>query len=118
LPPAEIAEIASRCEGWSFTYSTVQCHIKPVGQDKARGLQQVLRQFFPALKPHQVLTMGDSPNDEAMFDPRFFPVSVGVANILAYRDRLRFLPKYVTAQSEVGGFCELAALLGESCSYD
>jgi hydroxymethylpyrimidine pyrophosphatase-like HAD family hydrolase len=118
LTPIEIAAIARQCVGWSFTYSTVQCHIKPVGQDKARGLQQVLRQAFPALKPCQVLTVGDSPNDEAMFDPRFFPVSVGVANILAYRDRLQHLPQYVTAQSEVSGFCELAALLTGGCSYD
>jgi HAD superfamily hydrolase (TIGR01484 family) len=118
LTPAEITAIASRCQGWSFTYSTVQCHIKPVGQDKARGLQQVLRQYFPALKPHQVLTVGDSPNDEAMFDPRFFPVSVGVANVLAYRDRLRFLPQYVAASSESSGFCELVALLVGCCSYD
>ncbi len=118
LAPADIAAIASRCRGWSFTYSTVQCHIKPVGQDKARGLQQVLRQYFPALKPQQVLTVGDSPNDEAMFDPRFFPVSVGVANVLAYRDRLQSLPKYVATQPEASGFCELVGLLLGCCSYD
>ncbi len=118
LTPTQIAALASQCQGWSFTYSTVQCHIKLAGQDKARGLQQVLRQFFPALKPHQVLTVGDSPNDESMFDPKFFPTSVGVANILTYRDRLQHLPQYVTTQPEASGFCELAALLTGCFSYD
>jgi HAD superfamily hydrolase (TIGR01484 family) len=118
LAPEEIIAIASQCHGWSFTHSTVQCHIKPARQDKARGLQQVLRQCFPMLNPHQVLTVGDSPNDEAMFDPQSFPISVGVANILDYRDRLQHLPKYMTTQSEVSGFCELVALLIGCCSYD
>jgi hydroxymethylpyrimidine pyrophosphatase-like HAD family hydrolase len=86
----ELAAITEQCEqwGWSFTFSTVQCHIKPKQQNKAWGIQKVLRQYYPQLQPEQVLTIGDSPNDEAMFDPKFFPVSVGVANILNYRDRL------------------------------
>jgi hydroxymethylpyrimidine pyrophosphatase-like HAD family hydrolase len=107
----ELAAIALQCEalGWSFTYSTVQCHIKPPLQNKALGIQQVLAQHFPRLHSAQVLTIGDSPNDEAMFDPDIFPVSVGVANILEYGDRLRYKPKYVTTQPEVEGFCELVS---------
>ncbi|NJM45025.1 MAG: HAD family hydrolase, partial [Alkalinema sp. RU_4_3] len=31
-----------RSAGWSFTYSTVQCHIKLVGQEKAVGLGLVV----------------------------------------------------------------------------
>jgi HAD superfamily hydrolase (TIGR01484 family) len=109
----ELEAIALQCQlwSWSFTYSTVQCHIKPKLQNKAWGIQQVLTQHFPHLNPTQVLTVGDSPNDEAMFDPAIFPVSVGVANILEYAERLQHPPQYVTTQPEVDGFCELANLL-------
>lgn len=98
-------------EGWSFTYSTVQCHIKPAGQDKATALLQVWQQHFANLTPAQILTVGDSPNDESLFERAKFPHSVGVANIKHYRDRLHHLPAYITAASEGAGFCELARLL-------
>ncbi len=101
--------IAQRCEswGWSFTYSTVQCHIKPLQQNKAAGLLTVLKDYFPAYSSEQVLTVGDSPNDESLFDASRFPQSVGVANSLHYADRLLHQPTYVTAASEGEGFCEL-----------
>jgi hydroxymethylpyrimidine pyrophosphatase-like HAD family hydrolase len=110
----ELTTIAQQCEawGWSFTFSTVQCHIKPKHQNKAWGIREVLRRYYPQFQPEQVLTLGDSPNDEAMFDPKFFPVSVGVANILNYRDRLQYLPAYVTENHEVDGFIELLQMLG------
>jgi hypothetical protein len=58
-----------------------------------------------------MLTVGDSPNDEAMFNPAKFPISVGVANIRHYQDKMMHLPKYVTQASEFAGFQELAQLL-------
>jgi HAD superfamily hydrolase (TIGR01484 family) len=113
LSEGELEAIALQCQawGWSFTYSTVQCHIKPQLQNKASGIQQVLAQYFPTINPTQVLTIGDSPNDQAMFNPEVFPVSVGVANILKYADRLQYRPKYVTTQAEVDGFCEMVNCL-------
>jgi HAD superfamily hydrolase (TIGR01484 family) len=109
----DIQEIALQCSqmGWSFTYSNVQCHIKPVHQDKATGLLSVLSNHFPEVNSQQVLTVGDSPNDEAMFNPDLFPVSVGVANIRHYQDKMLHLPKYVTQAPEFAGFSELAKLL-------
>jgi hydroxymethylpyrimidine pyrophosphatase-like HAD family hydrolase len=97
--------------GWSFTYSNVQCHIKPIHQDKATGLLSVLSNHYPELNSQQVLTVGDSPNDEAMFNPDLFPISVGVANVFHYQDKMLHLPKYVTQASEFAGFSELAKLL-------
>ena len=97
--------------GWGFTYSTVQCHIKPLPQDKASGLAQVIRQQFPGLEHHQVLTVGDSPNDESMFDPAQFPHSVGVANVRHYLDALAHHPAFVTQAEEGEGFRELAEAL-------
>jgi hydroxymethylpyrimidine pyrophosphatase-like HAD family hydrolase len=94
--------------GWDFTYSTVQCHIKPQGQDKAVGLWEVLWKFFPGLSPDEVITVGDSPNDESLFDQRYFPLSVGVANIQEYTSSITHQPKYITYEPEGEGFYELA----------
>jgi hypothetical protein len=104
--------------GWSFTYSNVQCHIKPPHQDKATGLDAVLKNHFPELNSQQVLTIGDSPNDEAMFNPAKFPVSVGVANVRHYQDKMLHLPKYTTQASEFAGFQELAQLLLKNSVLD
>ena len=98
-------------EGYGFTYSTIQCHIKPLHQDKAFGLDRVIRQYFPHLTPEQIVTVGDSPNDESMFDPKQFPLSVGVGNIKQYCDRLKHLPAYITDKFEGEGFEELAELI-------
>ncbi|MDZ7968196.1 MAG: HAD family hydrolase [Nostoc sp. DedSLP03] len=100
--------------GWGFTYSNVQCHIKPQEQDKAVGLLQVLREYLPPYSPEQIVTVGDSPNDESLFDRRYFPVSVGVANVLEYADKLQYQPAYMTAAAEGDGFCELSSYILQS----
>ncbi|XQQ07166.1 MAG: HAD-IIB family hydrolase [Leptolyngbya sp. IPPAS B-1204] len=109
----ELQHMQSRChqQGWGFTYSTVQCHIKPLQQEKAIGLQTVLNRYFPQLTPVEVITVGDSPNDQSLFDPNYFPVSVGVANLQHYVDQLTHLPAYLTQKAEVAGFCELVSYM-------
>lgn len=113
LSPTELEQIDYVCqsEGFGFTYSSIQCHIKPTYQDKAYGLNKVIPQYFPDLKPSEMLTIGDSPNDESMFNQEEFPLSVGVANVRKYSDRLKYLPAYVTNKFEGEGFCELADLI-------
>ena len=113
LSQKELEQISSICrsQGYGFTYSTIQCHIKPIEQDKAWGLNKILPQYFPHLKPTEIVTIGDSPNDESMFNQEAFPLSVGVANVIKYRDRLEYLPAYVTSKSEGEGFYELAELI-------
>ncbi|ERT05337.1 HAD hydrolase, IIB family protein [Lyngbya aestuarii BL J] len=113
LSPSQLQTLAEMCheQDWGFTYSTVQCHIKPQTQDKATGLLKVLSQYFPKLSTENILTVGDSPNDESLFNPEKFPYSVGVANILHYTEYLNYKPTYVTIAEEVNGFCELAELL-------
>lgn len=110
LKLAQIQRLATLCQqlNWGFTYSNVQCHIKPLGQDKAIGLLQVLRQYFPEFTYKQVLTVGDSPNDESLFNQCYFPVSVGVSNVLEYTNQLAHQPTYITTFAEGKGFCELA----------
>ncbi len=113
LNQTELKEINSICqlEGYGFTYSTVQCHIKPRYQDKGIALGQVIQKYFPTLKSEQIVTIGDSPNDESLFNPKQFPISVGVANILNYRDRVQHFPRYITTKFEGEGFGELAQLV-------
>ena len=53
--------------------------------------------------------VGDSTNDEPMFAA--FPISVGVANIADFADRLQRWPRYVTAFDRGRGFVEVAEAL-------
>jgi HAD superfamily hydrolase (TIGR01484 family) len=109
----EIQELAglARKEGWSFTYSNVQCHIKPIQQDKANGLLQVIDRYFAYLKRENIVTVGDSPNDESLFDRALFVNSVGVGNITHYRSQIQHQPNYITQGWEVAGFVELVESL-------
>lgn len=113
LSVSDLQHLGTLCQeqGWGFTYSNVQCHIKPFNQDKATSLIQVLNQQFPQLTTEQILTVGDSPNDESLFDVQQFPLSVGVANVLEYANQLNHQPTYVTSKAEAEGFCELARFL-------
>lgn len=110
---AELEEMRATCakESWGFTYSAVQCHIKPVEQDKARGVMRAIGDRVPGLSPGEILTVGDSPNDASLFDPQLFPHSAGVANVKRYQTVLKHLPARVTAAEEGAGFCELAGWL-------
>lgn len=113
LTPQQLEIMARFCDyaGYGFTYSTVQCHIKPKQQDKAIGLQQILKKYFPHLTAQQIVTVGDSPNDESLFNSDYFPLSVGVANIAHYSDRLRHKPTYITSLCEAAGFCQMTRFL-------
>jgi len=53
--------------------------------------------------------IGDSPNDEPMFEA--FPVSVGVANVKRFAGMMKFHPAYVTTQPGGLGFAELADII-------
>jgi len=113
LTQTDLDRFKHTCElaGWGFTYSTVQCHLYPSGQSKAAGLQQVLNRHFPKIAPQQVITVGDSPNDESLFDRNLFPHSVGVANLKDYWPQLSYHPAYLSTASEVDGFLELVDIL-------
>jgi hydroxymethylpyrimidine pyrophosphatase-like HAD family hydrolase len=52
------------------------------------------------------LFIGDSPNDEPMFE--FFDLSVGVANIQSQLHRLKHPPKFVTPSKGGKGFVDMA----------
>ncbi len=53
--------------------------------------------------------VGDSPNDSPMFG--FFPLSVGVANVADFAERLSPPPAFVTTKRGGAGFAEFASRL-------
>ncbi len=113
LSAADIAHLQATCaqQQMGFTYSNVQCHLKIEQQDKATGLTQVLQQAFPQIAMREVVTVGDSPNDESLFDPARFPLSVGVANVADYLPTLAYRPRYLTRAEAGQGFAELVGQL-------
>ncbi|MFK8185475.1 MAG: HAD family hydrolase [Phormidesmis sp.] len=113
LSPDDIALIQETCvhHTMGFTYSTVQCHLKIERQNKAHGLARVLQQQFPQLSTSEVITVGDSPNDESLFDSQQFPCSVGVANVAHYLPTLAHQPQYITPSPAGKGFIELVDCL-------
>ncbi|HEY9876886.1 MAG TPA: HAD family hydrolase [Leptolyngbyaceae cyanobacterium] len=118
LSPEELEALAAACEqaGWGFTYSNVQCHLKLAQQNKAKALLQVLETQFPKITPQEIITVGDSPNDDSLFDPDLFPHSIGMANIQPYWEVLSHHPAYVTQGAESQGFLELSRALIEARS--
>ncbi|WP_107671031.1 HAD family hydrolase [Cyanothece sp. BG0011] len=113
LSQEELLNIKKICDknNWGFTYSHIQGHLKPVEQDKAKALISLKENYFKHLSLQEIMTVGDSPNDESLFNLDIFPVSVGVNNLLKYTEKLQHKPVYLTNLSEIDGFCELAKLL-------
>ena len=60
-------------------------------------------------KFEEFVYIGDSPNDEPMFEA--FQLSVGVANVKPYLPKLKSPPKWITPSEAGLGFSELAQLL-------
>lgn len=58
---------------------------------------------------HQVVFVGDSPNDSPMFG--FFPYSCGVANVKDFNENELTPPAYVTRSRGGAGFVEVADML-------
>ena len=83
--------------------------------DKRKGFENWLNQGAPgcSLRPipqlDEWLYIGDSPNDEPMFE--WFPLSVGVANIKQYLEQLNHPPLWITDQPSGAGFVQMTELL-------
>lgn len=83
--------------------------------DKKKGFKAWLDAGAPGcpVKPapnfEEWIYLGDSPNDEPLFE--FFPASVGVANLKLYLDRLKHPPTWMTAKESGAGFTEVAKKL-------
>lgn len=80
--------------------------------DKVSTCKTYLKKEFsmnPVKMKSDCIFVGDSPNDEPMFE--FFPNSFAVANIKDFLPRLQHKPAYVTEANEGAGFEQVAARL-------
>lgn len=76
--------------------------------DKRTACAEVAQRLWgipPAALQQEAIYCGDSPNDEPMF--AWFPLSVGVANVRNFLDRLQHPPAYITPSPHGAGFAEL-----------
>ena len=112
LPAAEVDRIVALMHEAGMTAKVSSIHVNGwFGEwDKLAMTRRLFTERFggdidePAQREHIVFA-GDSPNDEPMFG--FFPHALGVANVLAFRARMRALPAWVTPSEAGAGFVEL-----------
>jgi HAD superfamily hydrolase (TIGR01484 family) len=113
LAPAEVARIARIMEDAGMTAKISSIHVNGwFGEyDKLSMARLMMRERYgielhEAAQRGECVFAGDSPNDAPMFG--YFPLSVGVANVLAFADQLPHLPRYITHGAGGAGFAELA----------
>ena len=114
LPRSDIDRIVAIFEAEGATAKVSSIHVNGWfgAYDKlgmARRFLETELGMTDAQAIERVLFVGDSPNDEPMFAA--FPLSVGVANVIAHLDRIRRPPTYVTPSRSGAGFVELTKYL-------
>jgi hypothetical protein len=113
-PSSEVDRLVSFCETKGAIAKISSIHINTgFGRyTKIDGIRHVLGSAPPELRLPQfeeLWFVGDSPNDEPMFQA--FPLSVGVANVKPFLNRIKNPPKYVTTLEAGAGFAELSEFL-------
>ena len=102
-------------EGLTATVSSIHINAWFGSHNKWQGAQWILKQLTGRdLKQEldQWVYVGDSTNDQIMFE--HFTHSVGVANILRFKNELQHLPEYIATQERGAGFLELVNTLLKS----
>jgi HAD superfamily hydrolase (TIGR01484 family) len=95
--------------GMSASVSSIHINGWFGDHSKWTGAVWMVRRLFGrdlAAEVERWVYVGDSPNDEAMFER--FPVGVGVANLADFRDRLLVWPAWITDGARGAGFAEVA----------
>lgn len=107
LHPEQLQAIADHLsgKGAAFVYSTIHAHIMPENQTKARMLSHWATRN--GIKEREILTIGDSLNDESLFEKDKFGPSWGVANIRSYLLKMKHRPQKITKNSQGWGFAEM-----------
>jgi HAD superfamily hydrolase (TIGR01484 family) len=96
-----------RAQGVSAHLSSIHINTWIGTYNKATGAKAWLDAHN--ISQDKVIFIGDSPNDEAMFE--YFEQTVGVANIQRFLPSLDHSPKFITQGSGGEGFTELVNLL-------
>jgi hypothetical protein len=114
LDEARIAEVVAlmRSEGMNATVSSIHVNGWFGAHSKLSGAAWIVNRLLGrdlGAERDDWLYVGDSTNDELMFAS--FPLSVGVANLADFADRLRQWPAFITALDRGRGFVEVAEAL-------
>ncbi|HJW41792.1 MAG TPA: HAD-IIB family hydrolase [Rhizomicrobium sp.] len=114
LPPRTVERIIDRLEAMGATVKLSSIHINAwIGDfNKLQMIRALLSSTWhldATAVQARCVYLGDSPNDEPMFE--FFENTVGVANVKGFAARMKFLPRYITNGSGGQGFAEFARLV-------
>ncbi|MBX3636770.1 MAG: HAD-IIB family hydrolase [Rubrivivax sp.] len=114
LDEATVARIVAvmRAEGLNATVSSIHVNGWYGTHTKLSAAHWMLRRLFGRELQAEIgrwLYVGDSTNDQAMFEA--FPLSVGVANLRRFAAQLQAWPAYITEGERGAGFAEVASAL-------
>jgi HAD superfamily hydrolase (TIGR01484 family) len=107
-PQASVDELLAICldAGAHAKLSSVHVNTWFGNYDKKSGFRHFLAETPAMPAEGEWLFIGDSPNDEPMFES--FHFSVGVANLSQYISKLKHPPRWITAGKSGKGFSEMA----------
>jgi HAD superfamily hydrolase (TIGR01484 family) len=113
-PEGEVDRLVRTCEGAGAIAKISSIHVNTwFGRytkiDGIRHFIETTRNALDLPEFDELLFVGDSPNDEPMFEA--FPLSVGVANVRPFLPKIKNPPKYITVLEAGAGFAELARFL-------
>jgi HAD superfamily hydrolase (TIGR01484 family) len=114
LPPRAIAQVVDIMRSHGLTATVSSIHINGwLGQHNKRvGAHWILQTLWGRALDQELdqwVYVGDSPNDQIMF--QHLPHTVGVANIGRFWSELQHHPRYVTRGERGTGFAEVAQRL-------
>jgi HAD superfamily hydrolase (TIGR01484 family) len=108
---ARVVAVMQR-EGMNATVSSIHVNGWFGDHTKLTGARWMLRRLFGRELDAEIgrwVYVGDSTNDQVMFG--HFPLSIGVANLRQFADRLHTWPAYLAAGERGAGFAEVARAL-------
>ncbi len=113
LPEKEISRVVAICKslGASARASSIHINVWLGTYSKASAAAALMKKT--GITREQATFVGDSPNDESMFE--MLPVTVGVANIARFLADLQHRPSYITASAGGLGFAELGRSILALC---
>ncbi len=94
---------AAAREGVNLIWSSVHIHLSAHQPDKGAAVLRIAERW--GIAPQAVATIGDSHNDEGLWQPQRFGVTVGTAEIAKLT--LRHAPEWQTAAPGGAGWVEL-----------
>jgi HAD superfamily hydrolase (TIGR01484 family) len=114
-PQIEAVLSVMRADGMNATVSSIHINGWFGTHTKLSGAKWIVERLFGRdldSERERWVYVGDSTNDQAMFGR--FPLSVGVANLMDFRDALSVWPAYLTTGARGAGFAEVEQRLLEA----